>query len=335
MDMSITLNQPRHFTEIADLNQRELKSVIDEAMSIHSLRTTGPRERHSQLLQTAVAFLSTKESLRTQASIGQAAAYLGGQAVSFGRNAFVDEQGQPRESMHDMVRCLEEQGYPIIFARLHTHQQILEMVAACKSASTINALTDRHHPLQALADIAALKQCTKSVLDDEGKQKEKRHRIAFMGDGNNVATSLGQATAILGWDFVHSGPETRKIPDQEWKKIKQLASTYSGSSRYEPQPEEAVEGATLIYTDVFASMGEKSKAKALKEVLAPYKVTSALMERAGPNALFGHCLPAERDVEVDSDVIDGPQSIVYTIAGYRMDTTAALMRMLLETNCRI
>lgn len=320
--MSTPLRNPRHLTEIADLNQQELKNIIDEAIRMRLLRTAGTKEDHPQLLRTAVAFLSTKESLRTQASIGQAAAYCGGQAVTFGKSAFIDEQGQPRESLHDMVRCLEEQGYPIIFARLHTHLQLLEMVGASKNASIVNALTDRHHPLQALADIAALKQRTKL-------EKTERHRIVFMGDGGNVATSLGQATAILGWDFVYSGPEERRISEQEWEKINQLASAHGGSSRHELRPEAAVEGATLVYADVFASMGEKNNAQTLKQLLAPYKVTSALMERAGPHALFGHCLPAERGVEVDPEVMDGPRSIIYDIAGFRTDTTAALMQMLL------
>jgi len=315
----------RHFTEIRDLNRSELESILQRAQEIHRKLHALPKKTHGPLQNSAVVYLSSKESLRTQCSIEQAATYLGGHAVSPGLRALRDETGKLREPVSDMVRCLEEQGYPLIFARLHHHDEILEMSHAARRASVVNALTDQHHPLQALADAEAFLLHRPTV---------KKPKIVFLGDGNNVATSLGQISAMLGWDFVHSGSEERKIHPAQWQKILELADVHGGSARFLSHPEAAVEGAHFVYADEFASMGEKEKIGELQEKLAPYRVTSALMARAASDALFGHCLPAERGREVDTEVIDGPQSIVFSIAGCRTDTTAALMEFLLEERRR-
>lgn len=314
---------PRHFTEVCDLKRPELDAVLHRAKQIHELVLNGLRPAGGVLQNTVIASLSSKESLRTHGSIAQAAAFLGGQAIFLGQNALRDENGKQREPLSDMVRCLEEQGYPIIVARLHAHEQILEMVRAARRASIVNGLTNMHHPLQALADIEAF------LLH---RPDAKKPKVVFLGDGNNVATSLGQISAMLGWDYVYSGPEDRKIADSQWRTIEQLAYTHGGSAHYEVRPEAAVEGGDFIYADVFASMGQKAQMEALEQKLHPYKVTGALMGRANTNALFGHCLPAERGREVDADVIDGPQSIVFSIAGCRTDTTAALIELLIQKN---
>ncbi len=311
---------PRHFNETADLTPDELRNVLGQAMAIKVREHAGLREPSNILEKRAVAFLSTKESLRTQASIVQAAAILGGQTSIHTGNSMVDEKNEPRESFFDMARCLDEMGYPIIFARTHTQQQIQDLMRASKRASIVNALCNKHHPLQSLADIEGF------LLS---ANEWKRPKITFMGDGNNVATSLGQATAMMGWDFVHGGPEERKIPDDEWEKIKRLATETGGTATRETAPEAAADGAHMIYADVFASMGEKRDEAKLAALLAPYKVTPEIMERAHRDAVFGHCLPKGK-YEVSDEVMSGPQSIAFTIAGCRMHTTAAIIKHLLE-----
>ncbi len=311
--------QPRHFNEIVDLTPDELRSVVGEAMAIHIRERAGVVEPSNVLHKRAVAFLSTKESLRTQASIIQAAAILGGQTSIHTGNSMVDEKNEPRESFFDMARCLDEMGYPIIFARTHTQQQIQDLMRASKRASIVNALCNKHHPLQSLADIEGFMLSAKEW---------KRPKITFMGDGNNVATSLGQASVMMGWDFVHGGPEERRIPEDEWRKIQGLADETGGTAKWETRPEAAAEGAHMIYADVFASMGQKKNETALSALLAPYKVTPETMEWAHKDAVFGHCLPKGKD-EVSDEVMYGPQSIAFTIAGCRMDTTAAIIKHLL------
>lgn len=311
---------PKHFNETADLTPDELRNVLDEAMAIHLRERAGHVEPSDVLRKRAVAFLSTKQSLRTQASITQASAILGGQTAIFTGNSLVDETGKQRESFVDIGRCLDQMGYPVIFARTNTQQQIQDLMHASKRASIVNALCNKHHPLQSLADIEGFLLSAKEW---------KRPKITFMGDGNNVATSLGQATAMMGWDFVHGGPDERKIPDDEWEKIQRLATETGGSATRETTPEAAADGAHMVYADVFASMGEKKDEAKLAALLAPYKVTPEIMERAHRDAVFGHCLPKGKD-EVSDEVMYGPQSIAFTIAGCRMDTTAAVIKHLLE-----
>lgn len=313
---------PRHFTDISDLSRDDLDRVLEEARHVGNARKTGIRPAIGPMTGKLAAFVSSKESLRTTGSIHAASTYLGGSSKDFTGHALFDETGQPRERFEDITRNLEVIGYSVIFARLHHHRDLLQMTLAAKQASVINALTDASHPLQALADAQAFRL----------ERPDTHHpTVVFFGAGNNVATSLGEVSAMLGWNFVHSGPlDEKRIPPKRWESMQRLAAAYGGSVRYEPDPHRAADGADYVYTDVHASMGEKADAMHLKALLQPYKVTAALMERAKPDAVFGHCLPAERGVEVDPEVIDGPQSITTTIARCRTDTTAAVMKLVLR-----
>ena len=319
--MKNTTEAPRHFLDIADLNREELERVLSEAMAIRGQIERGILKGPTPLHRKKVAYISSKESLRTKASIGQASGYLGGDSKDFGKDSIFDEKGESRESFSDIGHCLEEQGYPVTFARLHKHEHLLQLAQGRTRMSVINALTDQSHPLQALADAEAYRLVRPDV---------KRPRVVFSGDGNNVATSLAEVSAMQGWDFVHTGPDSRQIRSDRWDGIQRLASEHGGSASYIRRPEQAVEGADYVYADVFASMGQKGNAAELNALMMPYQVNGKLMELAHPEAVFGHCLPAQRGIAVTSDVIDGPQSIVFTIAGCRMDTTAAIMKFLVK-----
>lgn len=311
----------RHFLEVSDLGRDELLSVLDRADVIREQMVSGRITDEALLHRRLVAFITTKQSLRTGASIAQAAAFWGGGAETFSGNSLVDETGKTREPIADITRCLEEQLYPVIFARLGGHDQLLAMKNAAKRASVVNALTDASHPLQALADVSAFRSARPSV---------ERPKIVFTGDGNNVAVSQAEAVVTMGWDFVHSGPEERRIKADRWATIQELAHRFGGSASYEIDPQRAVEGADMLYADVFASMGQKYDAARLKALLGAYKITENLLRRAKPKAVVGHCLPEGGD-EIEPEVLRGPQSIAFEIAGRRMDTTAAIMEMLLRS----
>jgi ornithine carbamoyltransferase len=317
---------PRHFLDITDLRRNEVDQLLDDADRIRAQEVTKNRTDPKILDRDAVAFITSKQSHRTDLSIKKAARFFGGDCAVSGQNASLTEEGKQRESLLSRVLSTEAQTYPIIFIRWGKHQELVDLLDKVKTSHIVNALTDDSHPLQALADIAAFRRA-KGKNIDTGKPK-----IVFAGDGNNVATSLGEITTTLGWNFVFAGPDERRIPDHRWARIQHLAKTFGGSAGHEKKMERAVEGAWLIYGDVFASMGQKSDAKRLGELLKPYRVDETVMERAGPQALYGHCLPANEGEEVSTGVLYGPQSIAYEIAGARMDTTAALIKLLLNRN---
>jgi ornithine carbamoyltransferase len=313
---------PKHFTDITDLARPELDSILRDAAEID--KEMNPWKPRNLLNRQGVAYYSSKGSNRTEGSIQQAASFLGGYAFSPGPNALFDETGKPREIPADIARSAEAQRYRIIFARLHQHSDLLAMQYALTRASIVNALTNESHPLQALADALAIRLA---------RPKVERPKVVFSGPGNNVATSLGEISAMLGYEFIHAGPEDkRRIPEARWERMQNLAEKHDGSVRHEADPYAAVPGATLVYTDVPASMGEKEHAEELNDLMKPYAVTQKLMDAAGPQALFGHCLPAQRGVEVDAGVIDGERSIVWRIADLRVATTAAVIQFLIKEN---
>jgi ornithine carbamoyltransferase len=252
-----------------------------------------------RLLQDkGVALYFEKPSARTRNSMELATAQLGGHPVYLQQN----ELGiGSRESVADVTRTLACY-HSIIAARVFDHG-VLEQIAAVNAAPVLNMLSATDHPLQALADLLTIKQLLGCL---EGAC------IAFIGEGNNVARSLAEACALAGAEFVIASPDGH------------------GFEAAIEDPHEAVEGADIVYTDVWVSMGgeESEERRALFE---PYQVDEALMARA-PNAWFMHCLPARRGEEVTAPVIDGPRSAVWRQAANRMHTARGTMLWLLEQN---
>lgn len=321
---------PQHYTRVTDLTQEQLRWVLDEAVSLRlpilngqPIAGEGTGRKHI-LQDTAVAWWSTKESLRTGASIEQAATKLGGSVYSVGKSSLVDELGKEREPTNHMIRCLEQQGFPIVFARVHTNEQIMKMVKAAQRLHVINALCNEHHPLQAIADIEGY------MLHRTDRPKQPQ--VTFMGDGNNVANSLAGATALLGWNFVHSGPPDRRIKADNWTDLERVAEENGGSVKYVEDPEAAMEGTDFAYGDVFASMGEKFDKAALEAKMARWRMTRKLIERGNKGIAYGHCLPVDPNwSEVDPDVFDDPEvCIAFTIAGCRVDANIAMMELLMQ-----
>ena len=280
----------RHLLAISDLTAADLRTILDLSQ--------GPAPRILQ--DKGVALYFEKPSARTRNSMELAAAQLGGHPVYL----------QPaelgigtRESIEDVTLTLACY-HAIVAARVFDHA-LLEHMAAVKCAPVLNMLSDTHHPLQALADLLTIEQLLGRI---EGA------KIAFVGEAHNVARSLAEGCALLGAEFVIASPERYGFGGEQ---IRQMAD-----------PAEAVEGADIVYADVWVSMGDEHCDDKLA-ALAPYQVNAALMAHA-PDAHFLHCLPAHRGQEVTADVIDGPRSAVWRQATNRMHSARGAMLWMLQ-----
>jgi ornithine carbamoyltransferase len=277
----------KHLLSIRDLGAADLAAIL--ALSA----APAPRVLQDQ----GVVLYFEKPSARTRNSMELATAQLGGHPVYL----------QPaelgigtRESVADVTRTLACY-HAIIAARVFDHLLIEEM-AAVNAAPVLNMLSGTDHPLQALADLLTIEQLLGRL---EGT------RVAFIGEGNNVARSLAEGCALAGAEFVIASPEGYGFPDAPVMDL-----------------EEAVQGADIVYTDVWVSMGGEDSAER-RAAFAPYQVNEALMARA-PNAKFLHCLPARRGEEVTADVIDGPRSAVWRQAANRMHSARGAMLWMLD-----
>jgi ornithine carbamoyltransferase len=250
-----------------------------------------------------VALVFQKPSARTRNSMEMAVVQLGGHPVHIQK----EEVGLGiRESAEDVARTLACY-HALIAARVNDHRD-LERMAAATEAPVLNMLSDSDHPLQGLADLLTIKQLLGRI---EGA------RIAYVGDAdNNVARSLAQGCALVGAELVLAAPQGYGLRDAP------------AGVRQVVDPAEAVEAADIVYTDVWVSMGQDGEAEARHEMLRPYQVDAALLDRA-PNAWFLHCLPARRGEEVAAEVIDGPRSAVWRQAENRMHTARGAMAWML------
>ena len=279
----------RDLISIADLTRAELERLLDDS----------ERDLGRPLEGKGVALVFQKPSARTRNSMEMAVVQLGGHPVYIQK----EEVGLgTRESAEDVARTLACY-HAIIAARVMDHGDLLAMAAATETP-VLNMLSDKSHPLQALADLLTVRQLLGGI---EGA------KIAFVGDGdNNVCRSLAEGCALLGAELRIASPQGYGLsgaPDA-------VVQT--------EDPSEAVDGADIVYTDVWVSMGQDDEASERLSVLRPYQIDEALMARA-PSARFLHCLPARRGEEVTAGVIDGPQSAVWRQAENRMHTARAAL----------
>jgi ornithine carbamoyltransferase len=295
---------PQRFLEVDDLTSAQLDAVLDRAASWKADPTGVPS---GALAGTGIAALFQKPSLRTRVSFEMAVATLGGHPVSL-REGEVSLGA--RESASDVARTLA--GYCCaIAARVFDHA-VLEAMQAAVSVPVINLLSDQAHPCQALADLMTLRE---SWGELEGR------RVAFVGDGNNVAASLAIGAALTGLEVVLASPPGFELPEETVARARHLG----GVIELTTDPAEAVRDAHAVYTDVWTSMGQEAEADHRTAIFAPYRVDAELMSHAEPGALFLHCLPAHRGDEVTDEVIDGPASVVWAQAENRMHAARALL----------
>src|SRR6186997_162348 len=302
----------RQFLSVLDLTPVELETCLELAASMKAARQAG-RPHIRPLSGRHVALLFDKPSLRTRSTFTIAVRELGGDVIE--PSADVALGG--RESIEDVARNLERWVYGVV-VRTFAQERLERFAAAAPGLRVVNALTDEEHPCQALADCQTLIERWGSI---QGRT------VAFVGDGNNVAGSLAQAVAMLGGTVVVASPEGYELPAAIRASVASVAR-FGGGVRVTRDPVEAVDTASAVYTDVWASMGQESEAQARHEIFMPYQVNAALMARAPEDAIFMHCLPAHRGDEVTDEVMDSPMSVVFDQSENRLHTQKALLSLL-------
>ena len=297
----------RSFLTLADLKPDELARLLERARELKAAHARG--KYHAPLAGKTLAMIFEKSSTRTRVSFEAGMAQLGGTAMFLSPRDMQLDRGEPVE---DTARVISRMVDAIVI-RANSHAMI-ERFAAHSRVPVINALSDRDHPCQLLADI-------QTWIEHRGPVAGKT--AAWIGDGNNVCHSWIEAARLLGFHLRVATPKGYE-PDAG------IVRTAGQQVSLGHDPAAAAANADLIVTDTWASMGqEEEKAKRLRD-FAGFTVDAALMKRAKADALFMHCLPAYRDHEVSSEVLDGPQSVVWDEAENRLHAQKALLEFLLK-----
>ncbi|MCA9015821.1 MAG: ornithine carbamoyltransferase [Planctomycetaceae bacterium] len=302
----------RHLITLHDLESSEILEIFALSQELKDKRNAGERP---QLLQgRTMTQVFEKPSLRTRLSFESAMWELGGGASFFTcKEAGLDG----RESIEDVARVIGRFS-DVVTMRTFSHE-LIETFSQNSEASVINALSDLSHPCQALTDLFTMQE----LAGDLSQQK-----LVYVGDGNNVAYSLANCCAKLGVPFVVSSPEGFELSDEFVSSLKQQIP--NAQLELEADPQKAVAGATVIYTDVWASMGQEAETEKRKKIFADYQVNSSLMAAAAKHCRFMHCLPAKRGLEVTDEVLDSKLSIVFEQAENRKHLAKGLLVWLMQ-----
>jgi ornithine carbamoyltransferase len=301
-----------HFLSIADLSATELGDLLGLATQLkREWRETGNKPI---LRGKSLAMVFQKPSLRTRVSFEMGMVHLGGYALYLGPT---EVKMGGRESVPDVARVLS--GYVDgIMARVFDHEHILQL-AEYSRVPVINGLSDYNHPAQALADLF-------TILEAKGRLQGLK--LAYVGDGNNVARSLLFGAMKVGMHFALATPEAYSLSAEDIA-LGRSFSTHGAEVMVTREATTAVTDADVIYTDVWTSMGQEAETAARLQVFPPYKVNSALVDRAKPDCVVLHCLPAHRGEEITNAVADGPHSLLFPQAENRMHAQKAILATLL------
>lgn len=299
----------RDFLKIWDITGREIEEIIKRALELKS----GTDFNKCPLIGKSIGLIFEKPSTRTRVSFEAGIYQMGGQSIYLTPKEIQLGRG---ESIADTARTLSRYLSAIIL-RTYSHYTVEEF-AMHASVPIINGLSDLHHPCQALADLM-------TILEKKGRLKGVR--LAYIGDGNNVANSLIEAAALTGIDMVIACPEGYE-PNPDI--IDRARSSATGDLIILRNPKEAAGKADVIYTDVWVSMGQEQEAEKKKKKFRDYQINNALLQCAKNDAIILHCLPAHRGEEITDEVIDGPNSAVYDQAENRMHTAKSLLEFLLK-----
>jgi len=298
----------RHFINSTDISADELRKVLQ--LSTASIDALG-----KPLAGLGAALIFEKPSNRTRHSMEMAVVQLGGHPVyTRGEEVGFDV----RETVEDITKVMG--GYHgILAARVFDHN-IVRRMADSSSVPVVNMLSDRQHPLQGLADVLTMQH---QLGDLVGKT------VCYVGDYNNVARSLAQASALLGMHVRLGCPNGYAAEDGELQALQKLGAA---SVNQFDNMKDAVGGANAVHTDVWTSMGQESETNKREKAFANFQVTEAVMKDAAADAIFMHCLPAHRGMEVAAEVIDGPRSKVFEQAHNRMHAARGLLAFLMGVN---
>jgi len=294
---------------LAEFAPEEVRLILDEAQKLKMLRRS--RIPFRPLFGKTLAMVFQKPSNRTRVSFEVGMYHLGGHALPLSPQEIqIGKRETPSDTGRVLARYIDA-----IMVRTFDHEE-LEELATAADVPVINGLSDSHHPCQALADLLTVRE---ELGELEGV------KITYVGDGNNVAHSLALGCALTGAQLTIAHPEGHG-PDP---RVIGLAARLGDAPTITEDPQEGVAGARVVYTDVWASMGQEAEAEERKKKFMPYQVNEELMSHAAPEAIFLHCLPAHRGEEVTAGVIDGPRSRVFDQAENRLHAQKALLYLLL------
>jgi ornithine carbamoyltransferase len=304
-----------HFLAVADHSSEDLRSLLDLALDLKKELKAGGNK--PILAGKALAMVFQKPSLRTRVSFEMGMQQLGGHALYLSPN----EIGLgKREAISDIARVLA--GYvDVVMARVFDHEHVVEL-AKWSDVPVINGLSDYNHPCQAISDAL-------TIYEHFGKAG-KGLKVAYVGDGNNVAVSLMHISAKLGWDFAIANPAGYGMPEDSITLGEKIAAESGSSNHFYEEPKDAVKDADVIYTDTWVSMGQEEEVKKREALFPPYQVNNDLLAAAKASTMVMHCLPAHRGQEITDEVADGPQSLLFPQAHNRMHAQKALLVQLLS-----
>lgn len=301
----------RDFLSMRDLTREEILATFDRAIRMKA----EPLEFSTALRGQTLAMILDKPSLRTRVSFAVGINQLGGQALDLSPEISLGR----RESLHDVAKNLERMVQGII-VRTFAHDR-LEQLAEHAAIPVINGLTDFSHPCQAMADYL-------TMLELKGRLEGLR--VAYVGDGNNVANSLMFGAALLGVHLSVASPAGYEPASAVLDWVRARAEATGATCMVTNSADTAVRGADVVYTDVWASMGQEVEAAERKPVFGPFQVNAGLFALARPDAIFMHCLPAHRGDEVTDEVIDSPRSVVFPQAENRLHVEKAILFALMR-----
>ena len=303
----------KDFITLSQLTPSELKHLLDLAVALKARQKQGQGE--PLLKDKTLGMVFQKPSLRTRVSFDMAMLQLGGHALYLSPNEI---QLGKRESTGDVARVLSRY-VDAIMARVFAHQDVVDL-ACYASVPVINGLSDYSHPCQGLTDLLTIYEKRGSLAGA---------RLAYLGDGNNVATSLMFGGGLSGMHVVVASPPGYEPPSAVVTAARDVAQATGGSIMVLHDPREAARGADVLYTDTWASMGQEGEAAERRAIFPPYQINAALLREAAPDVLVMHCLPAHRGEEITDEVMDGPNSVVFDQAENRLHAQKAILVELL------
>ena len=301
-----------HLRTLFDLSDDDIATILQLTGDLKARVAGG--ERPPLFAQRTAVLVFEKPSLRTRVSFEAAAAQLGGSSVFL---SSADAGLHGREELRDVARVLGSYADVVVLRTFS--QQLIEDFADAAGCPVVNGLSDERHPCQALSDVQTIHE----ALPD----KPHAH-VVYLGDGNNVACSLAVLTARLGMPLTVCSPTGYELPDEFVTALRQQVP--STQLTLSDDQRKAVREADVIYTDVWASMGQEAESQQRSDVFRPYQVNAELMSLAPDDCRFLHCLPAHRGEEVTADVVDGPQSLVFEQAANRLHVARALLAWLAQ-----
>jgi ornithine carbamoyltransferase len=315
----------RHLLTVDDLQPDELLAILDLADDLKAQRPRPgqrpPAPFEGPLAGMSVALIFEKPSLRTRVSFEVGIRELGGHAVVIGSG----EIGMGlREAIPDVARTLSRYVHGIVLRT--SGQDRLEVLAEAGSVPVVNALSDEAHPCQAIADLQTIR---------EYKGRLPGLKLAYLGDGNNVANSLMTAGAMMGVHVAVASPSGYAPAAHQVDQARELAGAADGRITITEDPAEALADADVVYTDVWASMGQEDEAAERAEAFRPYALTQDALDLARPDAIAMHCLPAHRGEEIAEEVLEGDASVVWSQAENRLHAQKAVLMALLADHALV